>query len=286
MAHGSTIWTFVDGGWVEGNAPMLASCDHAAWNASLVFDGARQHRGVTPDLDLHCARLNRSAEALALKPMHAPEETAEIIYAGLRKFAPEASVYIRPMFWSVEGGGGFIDVDPDSTAFGVGLEEIPMPPEDRTQRLTTTRFCRPLPTMAPVEAKAACLYANNARMMREARQKGFDNALVADPVGNVAETATSNIFMVRDGVVMTPIPNGTFLDGITRQRHMGLLRDDGYEVREATLTFDDFRRADEVFMSGNLAKVTPVTEFDGVHYQVGPVTRRARALYWDWALSA
>ena len=122
-------------------------------------------------------------------------------------------------------------------------------------------------------------------MIREAIAKGFTNALVADPIGNVAETATSNIFMVRDGEVFTPIPNGTFLNGITRQRHIGLLREAGKVVHETTLTFDDFRAADEVFMSGNLTKVTPVSAFDDVNYQSGPVTRLARELYWEWAHS-
>jgi branched-chain amino acid aminotransferase len=92
--------------------------------------------------------------------------------------------------------------------------------------------------------------------------------------------------MVRDGVVFTPIPNGTFLAGITRKRHIENLRADGVEVVETVLTFDDFREADEVFMTGNLNKVTPVVEFDGTHYQHGPVAKRAYDLYWDWAKSA
>jgi branched-chain amino acid aminotransferase len=123
-------------------------------------------------------------------------------------------------------------------------------------------------------------------MLAEAKAKGYDNALVADTLGNVAESATANVFMVRDSVVFTPIPNGTFLNGITRQRHIANLRADGVEVVETVLTFDDFRHADEVFLSGNLNKVTPVAEFDGTHYQHGPLTRRVRALYWDWATSA
>ncbi len=120
----------------------------------------------------------------------------------------------------------------------------------------------------------------------EARSKGYDNALVCDALGNVAETATANIFMVRDGEVLTPMPNGTFLNGITRQRHMANLRADGVTVTEKVLTFADFRAADEVFMSGNLNKVTPVLEFDGTCFQHGPITKRARDLYWDWAATA
>jgi len=160
-----------------------------------------------------------------------------------------------------------------------------MAPPNATARLTTTRFRRPVLEDAVVNAKAGCLYPNNARMLAEARSKGYDNALVADAMGNVAETATANVFMVKDGDVYTPIANGTFLAGITRSRHISNLRLDGLTVHETVLTFDDFRDADEIFMSGNMMKVTPVTEFDGTGYQTGPVTKRVRGLYWDWALS-
>jgi len=135
-------------------------------------------------------------------------------------------------------------------------------------------------------AKAGCLYPNNARMLAEVQSKGFDNALVRDVMGNVAETASSNVFMIRDGVVFTPVPNGTFLNGITRQRHIQNMRADGLEVIETVLTFDDFRAADEVFMSGNLNKVTAVIEFDGTRYEHGRITEHVRSLYWDWAASA
>jgi branched-chain amino acid aminotransferase len=160
-----------------------------------------------------------------------------------------------------------------------------MAPPETSARLTRTQFRRPVLEDAVVNAKAGCLYPNNARMLVEARRRGFDNALVADAMGNVAETATANIFMVKDGEIYTPIPNGTFLAGITRARHMVNLAKDGSPVREAVLSFSDFEDADEVFMTGNMSKITPVTEFDGTHYQIGPVTRRAREMYWDWALS-
>jgi branched-chain amino acid aminotransferase len=161
-----------------------------------------------------------------------------------------------------------------------------MPPVSATTTLTRTRFRRPVLEDAVCNAKAGCLYPNNARMLVEARAKGFGNALAADAMGNVAESATANVFIVRDGVVMTPIANGTFLAGITRARHMANLRADGHDVREVVMSFDDVTAADEVFLSGNFSKVMPVTAFDDRQYQVGPVTKRVRELYWDWAKSA
>jgi len=154
-----------------------------------------------------------------------------------------------------------------------------------TTTLTRTRFRRPVLEDAVVNAKSGCLYPNNARMIAEARSKGFANALVADAMGNVAETATANIFMVRDGEVLTPIANGTFLAGITRARHISNLQQEGITVRETILTFEDFEQADEVFMSGNMTKVMPVTSFDDCRYQAGPMARRIREIYWDWAAS-
>ena len=102
-------------------------------------------------------------------------------------------------------------------------------------------------------------------------------------LGNVAELATANVFMAKDGQVMTPIANGTFLNGVTRQRVLALLRQDGANAREATLGFADFDGADEIFVVGNYGKVTPVTRIDGRDLQPGPAFRRARKLYWEYA---
>ena len=104
-------------------------------------------------------------------------------------------------------------------------------------------------------------------------------------MGNVAEFATANLFYARDGVVFTPAPNGCFLDGITRRRIIGLLREDGYEVREERVTVPALMAADEVFSSGNHGKVLPFTRVEERDLQPGPVYSRARQLYWDYAHS-
>ncbi|MCE8515405.1 branched-chain amino acid aminotransferase [Ruegeria pomeroyi] len=285
MATGSNIRTYFQGSWHEGDAPIIRAADHGAWLGSGVFDGARYFDGMAPDLEAHCARVNRSAEALMLTPTVSTEDMIEIVREGLKAYRPDQAVYIRPMYWGIDGDPTAIIPMADSTGFAVCLEEIPMAPATASATLTTTRFRRPVLEDAVVNAKAGCLYPNNARMLREARSKGFTNALVADALGNVAETATANIFMVSDGEVFTPIANGTFLAGITRARHIKNLRDDGIAVHETVLSFADFHAADEVFMSGNMSKVTPVTALDDTQYQIGPIARRARALYWDWAKS-
>jgi len=284
MAVGKDIVTWVDGQWHKGNAPIIGAADHAAWLGSQVFDGARQFEGVRPDLDLHAARIIRSAEAMG---MVAPVDAATVqglMEEGCAKFAPDAELYLRPMMWSRESSPGIIDALPDSTGFAICIEALEMPAPGAFS-LTVSPFCRPRPDMALTEAKAGSLYANNARIMAEARKRGYSNALSLDVNGHVAETASTNVFMVRDGVVLTPVPNGMFLNGITRQRVIALLRADGVDVVETSLTLEDFRQASEIFVTGNIAKVMPVTRYLERELGTPRMGLRARELYWDYALS-
>lgn len=137
----------------------------------------------------------------------------------------------------------------------------------------------------PTEAKAGCLYPNNARALMEARTRGFDNCLLFDMLGNVAELATANVFLAKDRVVRTPAANGSFLNGVTRQRVLQLLRARGQAVEEAALSYNDFVTADEIFVVGNYGKVTTVRRIDDRDLQPGPIFRKARELYWEYAHS-
>lgn len=285
MATGTHIKTYYNGAWHNEDIAVMKAADHGSWLGTTVFDGARYVNGRAPDLVAHCARVNRSAEALMITPTVETADMVAMIREGLASYGPDDAVYIRPMYWALEGDEMGIVPRPGATGFAISLEVIPMAPPEAATTLTTTQFRRPVLEDNVVNAKAGCLYPNNARMLAEARSKGFGNALVADAMGNVAETATANVFMVKDGTVFTPIPNGTFLAGITRARHMTNMKTDGIEVRETVLSFEDFRSADEVFLSGNMMKVTPVTAFEDRQYQIGPITRRAREMYWDWAAS-
>ncbi len=278
----SRIWTYYHGAWHEGDVRVLGANSHATWLGSLVFDGARAFEGVAPDLDLHSARVNQSARNLGLEPTLSDAEIIGLTQEGLKKFGPNPAVYIRPMYWAEEGDVSVVAADPASTDFALCLEEMPMV-EPKGFTITTTRFRRPTVECMPTNAKAACLYPNNARMIREARAKGFHNALVQDFAGNVAELATANVFLVKGGEYFTPVPNGTFLAGITRKRVIGLLREAGETVHEITLSVDDFRAADEIFSTGNISKVVPVIGFDDKTLAFGPKGRKARELYWAWA---
>ncbi len=285
MTIGTHIRTYFNGEWHDEDVAIMRAADHGSWVGTTVFDGARYFNGRSPDLAAHCARVNRSAEALMITPTMESADIVAAVQEGLQAYGPDEAVYIRPMYWALDGDVSGIVPKENSTGFAICLEAVPMAEQNASTTLGRTKFRRPVLEDNVVNAKAGCLYPNNARMLADVRRRGFGNALVADAMGNVAESATANVFMVKDGAVFTPIPNGTFLAGITRARHMDNMRKDGMEVHETVLGFADFEDADEVFLSGNMMKVTPVTAFEDSQYQVGPVTRRVREMYWDWAAS-
>lgn len=285
MADGwSTTWTYFDGAWREGNVPLWGARTHAIWLGSSVFDGARVFEGVAPDLDLHCARVNASAKTMFLKPGVSVDEWMGLAREGIAKFPADTTLYVRPMYWAERAGPMALPPDPESTRFALTLYNSPMRKPDGFS-VTLSPFRRPTLDTAPVDAKAGCLYPNNARAMFEAKSRGFDNCLVRDTIGNIAELANSNVFMGKDGVVFTPVPNGTFLAGITRKRVIGLLRVAGINVIETVLRYEDFETADEIFSTGNASKVLPITRIGERSLQPGPLYRKARALYWEFAHS-
>jgi branched-chain amino acid aminotransferase len=278
----SKTWTYFEGQWHEGNVPIMGPRTHAAWLCSIVFDGARAFEGVTPDLELHCARVNDSARKMFLQPTVSAENWIDLARQGIERFDKDASLYIRPMYWAEREGPWVQAHEPDSTRWCMCVYEAPMRPP-KGFSLTLSPFRRPTQDTMPVDAKAGCLYPNNSRALFHAKSQGFDNAIVCDVLGNVAELATSNVFMAKNGIIYTPMPNGTFLNGITRQRVIGLLRDAGVQVIEKSLTYQDFSSADEIFATGNYSKVVPVTRIDSKVLPFGPLYTRARELYWSFA---
>jgi branched-chain amino acid aminotransferase len=271
--------TYHEGVWHRGNPPLLGPMAHSLWMGSAVFDGARAFGGLAPDLDLHCQRAIDSARYYGMTPDITADEIVSLAWQGIDRFGPDAELYVRPLFYFEDG---FVTPKLDSGKFMLSLFEAPMPPW-RGLSACLSSYRRPSPDMAPTAAKASCLYPNVARAMMEARDRAFDSAVVLDGLGNVAEFTTSNLFIARGPVVDTPVANGTFLAGLTRQRVIGLLRDAGVDVRETTLTFDDVLAADEVFMTGNYAKVLPVTRVEDRDYPIGRFATLARDRYFDFA---
>jgi branched-chain amino acid aminotransferase len=271
-----------DGQWYEDQQPkLLGPMDHAMWMATLAFDGARAFDGLAPDLDRHCARLIESTRKMLLEPTLSAGEVEDLCRQAIRRLPQEVPLYVRPMFYAMRG---FVVPEAASTEFALAVYHSPMP-EPRGMTVCFSAYRRPARDAAPTDAKAGCLYPNMQRALVEAAARGFDNGITLDASANVAELATANLWIARDGVAMTPACNGTFLNGITRQRVINLLRDVGTEVRETTLTKQDILDADEVFCSGNYGKVLPITKVEDRHYQAGRIYQKARDLYFDFARS-
>ena len=268
--------TYFKGQWAEGNVPLFGAMDHSVWLGSSVFDGARSIAGRMPDLRLHLQRVIHSSERVGLQCPLTVDEMEALVREGVGKFPADAALYIRPLVFGCEG---FLIPEAAHSGFALTLFDAAMPAfTGFSACLSVLR--RPDASMAPTDAKASALYANTTRVLREAKERGFDNGVVLDSDGMVAEFATSNLFLVTpEGRVVTPVPNGTFLAGITRARVISLLAEAGVKVEERSVRPDELDTAREIFNTGNYGKVTPCVRYEGGTLAVGPMATLARDLY-------
>ena len=229
----NAAWHFWQDQWLDGNPAVMGAMDHGAWLGSTVFDGARAFEGVAPDLDLHCQRLVDSAAAMGLNSLYSAGELLELCREGIGRFPNGTQLYIKPMYWATSG---FVAPDAETTQFCLSVFEAPLPSSTGFS-VTLSPYRRPTPETAPTNAKAACLYPNSGRAMVEAQGRGFDNAVMLDTVGHVAELATANLWYAKDGVVHTPAPNGTFVNGHPCVEPTELSPGDEIELGEWGATF-------------------------------------------------
>lgn len=275
--------TYFNGQWAEGNTPLFGAMDHSVWLGSSVFDGARSIRGQVPDLKLHLARVIRSATSLGMICPHTVEEMEKLCVEGIAKFPKDAELYIRPLVFATDG---LLIPVPEKSRFALTLFDAPMPPFTGFSACLSALH-RADPSMAPTDAKASCLYPNSTRALRDAKDRGFDNAVLCDSRGLVTEFATANIFFVtQDGKVVTPAANGTFLTGITRARVIDLLAKEGVSVEERAVQPSELEAAKEIFNTGNFGKVTPCIRYESRTLPVGPVATLARERYMAFSAAA
>jgi branched-chain amino acid aminotransferase len=268
--------TYFNGQWTTGNTPIFGAMDHSVWLGSSVFDGARSIRGKTPDLRLHLQRVINSAQQVGLICPYTVDEMAALVQEGIALFPADAELYIRPL---VFGTDGLLIPVPEKSSFALTLFDAALPGMKGFSACFST-LRRPDADMAPTIAKASCLYPNSTRAMRDAQARGFDNAVLCDSQGHVAEFATANLFFVTtDGDVVTPVANGTFLSGITRARVIDLLANAGTIVQERSVKPEELHNVKEMFNTGNYGKVTPCIRYEDRELPVGPVAIQARELY-------
>lgn len=285
-AHGSerlegSDWIWKDGelvAWDDARVHLLST---AVQFGTSVFEGIRCYE--TPDgpaifrLDAHLRRLLHSCRIYRMLPEH----SREALNRACREVVLENDLrecYIRPMVLRGYGSAGlnplaspietWIPTWPWGTYLGEGALE-------RGVDVCVSSWNRPAPNTFPVAAKAAGHY-NNAQLVKlEAIENGYDEAIVLGPEGLVSEGSGQNLFLVREGAVVTPILDGTSLRGITRESVLVLARDLGFETREEPVPRESLYTADEVFFTGTATEVTPVRSVDGIQVGAGrrgPVT--------------
>lgn len=271
--------TYFNGQWSEGNTPLFGAMDNAVWLASSVFDGARSIAGKTPDLRLHLQRVINSSISLGLVCPYSVDEMESLCRVGIALFPANAELYIRPLVFGTEG---LLISLPEKSGFALTLFDAPLPGMAGFSACLST-LLRPDQRFAPTDAKASSLYANSTRALREAKERSCDNAVMLDMQGHVSEFATANLFIVTpEGEVATPVPNGTFLNGITRKRVIALLAGAGITVQERSIKPEELLTAQEIFNTGNYGKVMPCIRYEGRSLPVGPIATKARALYMEF----
>ncbi len=266
------------GTWSEEQPKVVGPADVGFWSSTSVFDGARAVQGCAPDLDKHCARLIRSAISMLLTPTMTAEEVQDLCVEGIRRLPTDRDYYVRPMMFAEES---LLLPEPDKTRFTLAIIDLPLP-DPVLGGACLSPYRRNAPNQAPTDAKAGALYPNSQRAMKDAVERGYQAAVVLDPDGNVAEFAHANLWLAKDGVAISPKPNGTFLDGITKARVIDLMGKAGIEVRQETVTVEDLQNADEIFVTGNYGKVQALNRFEDRDMQPGPVFQAARDAYMDW----
>lgn len=276
------IWTFFEGDWHEGPIPLMSSNTNAAWLGNTVFDGARRYDGVFPDLSLHCERVIYSAHVLGLQTDRDGAEIEGLARDGAQLFNDDVDIYIRPMFWAEDGLGR---IDPASTKFALVMQEQKMPDILSGFTAHVSAFRKPLPETAPTTAKATCLYPQATLACGVANKAGFDNAVMLDAHGAVAEFSMQNFFMVADGSVHTPVQNGMLLAGITCRRAIKLLQDAGLDVIERTIMPEELEGADELVSTGNHARIFPCRQINARQVGIGPVGATLIEAYREFAHS-
>jgi branched-chain amino acid aminotransferase len=272
------IW--YDGALVPWREAKLHVLSHGLHYASVVFEGERAYGGEIFKLTEHSRRLIESGRILGYDIPWSLSEIDRITRQTLAVSGLD-DAYIRPVAWR---GSEMMGVSAQQTSIHLAVAVWAWPsyftPEARLKglRLTISDWRRPAPECAPTKSKAAGLYMICTLSKHAAEQAGYADAMMLDYRGRIAEATGANVFFVKDGALHTPTPD-CFLNGITRRTVIELARERGIEVIERVITPDELAGFEQCFICGTAAEVTPVSEIDADHFEVGEITKTLMADY-------
>ena len=271
--------------WFNGKTVPWEECkihvlSHGLHYGSCVFEGLRVYDGHVFKLELHVDRLIHSAHVLGFDIPYTKKEinSAILEIVSIQKIKDG---YVRPVAWR---GSEMMAISAQKTSIHLAIATWPWPsyfsPELKLKgiRLKISDWSRPAPNTAPIDSKAAGLYMICTLSKHNAEKEGFDDALMLDYRGQIAEATGANFFMVKKGELYTPLPD-CFLNGITRQTVIELAKKNNIEVHETTIKPDDLLEAEEAFITGTAVEITPVREIDDYKFKIGTTTVRLIDLY-------
>lgn len=276
-------WIWLDGAFVPWREAKLHVLSHGLHYGSSVFEGQRAYNGKIFKLQEHTERLRFSANTLGFDLPYSNDEINEACLAAMEKNGV-VNAYFRPFAWR---GSEMMAISAQKNTIHVAIACWEMPTyfsreaRMRGLKLKTSGWKRPSPESAPVHAKAAGLYMICTLSKHQAEREGYDDALMHDYRGFVAECTGANIFFVtKSGELHTPKAD-CFLNGITRRTVIELAKQQGITVAERHIKPEELKDFSEVFITGSAAEVTPIGKIDGHDYEVGPVTRALEQAYMD-----
>tara|TARA_R110000868_G_scaffold314820_1_gene575739 strand:- start:1231 stop:2118 length:888 start_codon:yes stop_codon:yes gene_type:complete len=272
------IW--FDGKFLPWRDAKVHSICHGLHYGSAVFEGERMYKGKIFKLEEHTARLFKSAEYLGMKIPHTNDEINQACIDACAK-NNVVDGYIRPIAWR---GSEEMGISAQRTQTHVAIATWDWPsyfPKEIKENgiaLKTTHWKKPAPDTAPCFSKASGLYMINTIAKHEAEAEGFQDVLMHDYRGYVAESSGANIFMVKNGVIYTPIAD-CFLNGITRATVFEMAQAAGIPLEEVRIMPDELLEADEIFITGTAVEVTPIGRIDETLFSVGSITKQMMAAY-------
>jgi branched-chain amino acid aminotransferase len=275
-------WIWFNGKIVPWRDAKIHVLSHGLHYGSCVFEGERAYNGKIFKIREHSERLHQSAKLLGFE---IPYSVEELDQAKIEITAKQniKNGYLRPVAWR---GSEMMAISAQQTKIHVAIAAWEWPSyfgneaKEKGLKLQTSKWARPAPNTAPTASKAAGLYMICTMSKHAAEKEGFNDSLMLDYRGYVAEATGANLFFIFNGELHTPTPD-CFLNGLTRQTVMQIARDAGITVVERHIKPEEIANCDEMFLTGSAAEVTPIGQVDNITKPVGPVTKKLMQLYTD-----